>query len=157
MPSYLTFAEYKLGTTIKGGLVDLCTQSKVEEWLDRHSSKIRNRLTKRYAVDFKDPGPVPGQIKEWLTILVDINVLKFTGGTPEGREDDWAKSDADKVEAELKEAVEAQDGLFELPLRNTDALGASAVSRGGPLMYTETNPYRWTDIQYDAASQEVSS
>ena len=63
MASYLTFAQYKLGTTLKNGLVDLCGQTKVEEWLDRYSSKIRNRLIKRYAVDFKDPGPYQGKSK----------------------------------------------------------------------------------------------
>lgn len=148
MPSYLTFAQYKLGTTIKGGLVDLCGQAKVEEWLDRQSNKICNRLVKRYAVNFTDPGPVAGQIKDWLTILVDINVLKFTGGVPDGREDEWASNDLKTVNDELKEAADSEKGLFELPLRNTDISG-SAVNVCAPLGYSEQSPYTWTDRQRD--------
>lgn len=141
MPSYLTFAEYKLGTDLKGGLVDLCGELKVTEWLERSSSKLRNRLAKRYAVDFTDPGPVPGQIKDWLTTLVDVHVLKYTGGVPDGREDEWAKNDLEKVEAETKEAADAENGLYELPLRNTDTLGSSAINKGGPFGATYLTVY----------------
>jgi hypothetical protein len=77
---------------------------------------------------------------------VDVNVLKFTGGNPEGREDEWAKNDLDKVETELKEAADSKDGLLELPSRNTDVLG-SAVNIAGPLGYSEQSPYTWTDRQ----------
>lgn len=147
MPSYLTFAQYKLGTDIKPSLVDLCGQDKVEEWLDRISNKIRNRLVKRYDVDFTSPGPVPGAIKDWLTILVDIRVLKFVGGLPEGREDGWAKEAAEQVETEIKEAADSEKGLYELPLRND--VGGSAVNAGGPMGYSEASPYAWTDRQLE--------
>lgn len=150
MPSYLTFAQYKLGTDIKGSLVDLCGQAKVDEWLDRASSKIRNRLAKRYAVDFTDPGPVPGVIKDWLTLLVDIRVWKFVGGLPEGREDGWAEKDAEKVEAELKEAADSEEGLIELPLRNTDALGNSAINKGGPMAVAYNTIHGYFDAQASA-------
>ena len=74
--------------------------------------------------------------------------MKFVGGNPEGREDGWAKADQERVELELKEAADAEKGLFELPLRATDTTG-SAINAGGPMGYSEQSPYTWTDRQYD--------
>jgi hypothetical protein len=152
MPSYMTLAEYKTRTTIPASLVDSCTERGKDPafWLAMHSSTIRARLVKRYAVDFGDPGPVPDQIIEWLIVLMDIEVWKTVGGNPEGRIDGWYDTDAKRVRDELKEAVDSKDGLFELPLRSTDPLGSSAVNVGGPLGYSEASPYAWTDRQVEA-------
>lgn len=137
MPSYLTLAAYKSITTINGSIVDVCAAKgkDVQRWLDLESGHIRARLVKRYAVDFDDPGPVPDQIIKWLILLVDIPVWKCAGGNPEGREDGWAKADQEQVEAELKEAADSEEGLFELPLRNTDALGKTAINKGAPIVH----------------------
>jgi hypothetical protein len=136
MPTYLALAAYKSITTIPGSLVDACAAKgkDVGRWLEIKSAHIRARLVKRYAVDFTDPGPVPEQIIAWLVALVDIEVWKCVGGNPEGREDGWYDKDRERVEAELKEAADAEGGLFELPLRSTDPVGDSAVNKGGPFV-----------------------
>ena len=153
MPSYLTLPAYRSRTTIPSELVDSCAERGKDPqlWLDDHSSWIRGRLAKRYAVDFSDPGPVPGIILLWLKRLVDIEVWQAIGTNPEGRLDGSYEAEAQKVKDEVREAADAKDGLFELPLRNTDPLGASAVSKGAPLAYSEASPYAWTTLQADAA------
>lgn len=149
MPTYLTLAAYRSITTIPSSLVDDCAAKgkDVGRWLELGSADIRARLVKRYAVDFSDPGPVPDKIIKWLVLLVDIDVWKCVGGAPEGREDAWADKDRDRVEAELKEAADAETGLFELPPRNTDPLGASAVNKGGPVVQSFNTIYGFFDAE----------
>lgn len=150
MPSPLLLAAYRSTTTIPGSIVDRCASGgkSVQGWLDIHWSHIKARLVKRYAVesDFQG-GDVPEKIIEWLVILTDIDVWKCVGGVPEGREDGWADKDRERVESELKEAANADSGLFELPAKASDALGASAVNKGGPLLASSTTIYGWYDKQ----------
>lgn len=148
MASPLSLAAYKSITTIEASYVDLCaTKGKdVQTWLDIHWSHIKARLVKRYAVasDFNN-GSTPGKIKEWLVILTDIDVWKCVGGQPKGRVDGWADEDRLRVEEELKEAANAETGLFELPLLDTDALGASAINKGGPYASLFVSPFDYFD------------
>ncbi len=155
MASPLSLATYKTITTIDGSLVDTCADKgkSVQAWLDQKWAHIRARLVKRYAVDFITPGPVPEKIIEWLVVLVDIEVWKCVGGLPEGREDGWADKDRDRVYAEIKEAADAETGLFELPLRETDPLGASAINKGGPLVESFNTVQGWFDAQAQARDQ----
>jgi hypothetical protein len=149
MTSPLSLAEYKSITTINTSIVDVCAAKgkSVQTWLNLKWAHVKSRLVKRYSVDFTAPGPVPEKIVEWLVVLVDIEVWKCVGGNPEGREDGWYDKDRDRVEAELKEAADADTGLFELPLRNTDPTGASAVSKGGPLVESFNTVHGWFDAQ----------
>jgi len=56
-----------------------------------------------------------------------------------------AKEQHDIAVAELKEAADSKDGLFDLPLRaDTTATG---VSKGGPRGYSEASPYTNLDRQ----------
>jgi hypothetical protein len=150
VPSYLTFAEYKSASLVKDALIALVPQAKVEVWLGQQSALIRDRLTKRYAVDFNDPGPVPATITKWLGWLVDYHVVDWTGGNPEGGELDLRKRLWDQAEAEIKEAAESEKGLIELPLRNTDPLGVSAINKGGPLVASNNTIYGFFDDQQAA-------
>lgn len=147
MATYLTFAEYKARSRLRESIVDTAGSAKVEVWLSERSSKIRARLVKRYAVDFADPGPVPDVLLGWLGALVDRDVQEYVGGTPEGREDEWIVKRADQAEAEIKEAADSETGLFELPLRNTDPLGSSAIGKGGPLVESFATIQGWFDAQ----------
>jgi hypothetical protein len=146
MPSYLTFAEYRSKSRIKNALIDTCGQPKVEQFLEEYSGTIRDRLTKRYAVDFTDPGPVPATIAKWLVWGVDYDVLFYVGGNPEGREDEFAKERWTLANDELKEAANSETGLFELPLRNTDPLGNSAINKGGPFVKSFLTPFSFWKI-----------
>lgn len=134
MPSYLTFAEYKARSRVRDSIIDRAGSAKVEAFLAERSSKIRARLVKRYAVDFQDPGAPPDVLLGWLGALVDRDVQEYVGGVPEGREDEWIVKRADQAEAEIKEAADSETGLFELPLRNTDPLGSSAINKGAPIV-----------------------
>lgn len=135
MPSYLTFAEYSARSQIRASLIAQAGSAKVEVWLAERSSKIRARLVKRYAVDFTDPGPTPDVLLGWLRDLVDRDVQEYVGGQPEGREDEWIVKRYDQAEAEIKEAADSETGLFELPLRNADPLGTSAINKGAPIVH----------------------
>ena len=155
MPSYLTLAQYRSITTLDGSVVDLCTAKgkDAQRWLDMASAHIRSRLVKRYAVDFVTPGPTPDKIIEWLVLLVDIPVCKCAGVTPEGRVDDWTREDEKRVNDELKEAADAENGMFELPLRNTDPTGNSAINKGGPLVASNNTIYGYFDDQASARDE----
>jgi hypothetical protein len=146
MPSYLTFAEYSARSRIRASLITQAGSAKVEVFLSGGSSKIRARLVKRYAVDFQDPGTPPEVLLDWLTAIVDRDVQEYVGGNPEGREDEWIVKRADRAEEEIKEAANAETGLFELPLRNTDPLGASAVNLGGPIVVEYLEPINVWDV-----------
>lgn len=143
MPSYLTIAAYRSKTTVDESLIDLClTKGKdVQWWLDGASEEINARLAKRYAVDFNAPGPVPLVILRWLIRLVNIDVWECAGGLPEGREDGWADAARKQVYDDLEKAADAENGLYELPLRNTDALGSSAVNKGAPFVHEDATAY----------------
>lgn len=145
MPSYLTFDEYGARSMIRASLIGQAGSPKVTVWLNERSSKIRARLVKRYAVDFTDPGPTPDVVLSWLRDLVDHDVQEYVGGTPEGREDEWIAKRAEKADAEIKEAADAEKGLFELPLRNTDLLGNSAINQGGPYVRSYLTPHDVND------------
>lgn len=147
MPSYLTFDEYSARSMIRASLIGQAGSSKVTVWLNERSSKIRARLVKRYAVDFTDPGPTPDVVLSWLRDLVDHDVQEYVGGTPEGREDEWIAKRAEKADAEIKEAADSETGLFELPLRNTDPTGSSAINKGGPFVASNNTIYGFFDGQ----------
>lgn len=147
MPSYLALATYRQRTTVDGSLVDLCVNKgkDVGWWLDAASAEINMRLAKRYAVDFGDPGPVPDAIIKWLIRLVNVDVWECTGGLPEGRVDGWADEARKQVYVELEKAADSEKGLFELPLRNTDLLGNSAINQGGPYVRSYLTPHDVND------------
>jgi hypothetical protein len=146
MPSYLTLAAYRSITTLDGSIVDLCVAKgkDVQRWLDLDSAHIRSRLVKRYAIDWTEVEnqPAPDKIIQWLILLVDIPVCKCVGATPEGRVDDWVREDETRVNDELKEAADAENGLFELPLRET---GASAIHIGVPHVVSYQMPWNYND------------
>lgn len=140
MPTYLALATYKQRTTIDTSLVTLCENKgkDVTWWLESASAEINMRLAKRYNVDFGSPGPVPDAIVKWLIRLVNVDVWECAGGLPEGREDGWADTARKQVYEELEKAADAEKGLFELPLRNTDKLGLSAINKGGTFVHEDT-------------------
>lgn len=146
MPAYLTLVQYRAITTLDGSIVDLCVAKgkDVQRWLDLSSAHIRSRLVKRYLIDWTEVAnqPVPDKIIEWLILLVDIPVCKCTGAVPEGRVDDWVREDEKRVNDELKEAADADNGLFELPLRET---GPSAVYIGVPHVVASQMPWDYYD------------
>lgn len=119
--------------------------------LTLYSSLIDARLGKRYATPFAAASP-PTIVTLWLTRLVTPEVYKKRGVDPTDTEIDQIIKDRDQALAEIKEAADAKDGLFELPLRaDNDTVG---VTRGAPLGSSEQSPYIWAQKQWNAAQDE---
>ena len=125
-----------------------------EGWIDRKLSAISRaidaRLRKRYTVPF--PEPYPEAVCDWLARLVDPLILKKLGVDATDEQFVSIVEDAKKAGEELKEAADAEKGLFDLPL--ADTADASAISKGCPLGYSETSPYVGMDVQESIARDE---
>ena len=157
MAGYMTVAEFRSRTIMPGEDVDSLEIVKpgfLQVTLDDWSDEINARLRKRYAVPFA--APTPPIILRWLNKLATREAYHARGYNPSSKEDQVAIEDAaNRIEVELKEAADSKDGLFELPLRADNA--SSGVAVGGPLSYSETSPYKWTDVQRSAAELEDTS
>jgi hypothetical protein len=113
-----------------------------------HESWMGSRLTKRYATPFADP--VPSIVISWLVGLVTADLFAKRGFNPGSAQDEEAiLGRAQRARDEIKEAADSKDGLFDLPIRE-DLPGTSAITRGGPLAYSEASAYTWIDVQAEA-------
>lgn len=116
--------------------------------LEKASAHIDSRLPKRYATPFQTP--YPDKVVEWAAVITSYRMLlDIQGVNPESSQHVAAKERYDEVLAEVKEAADSKDGLFELPLRQEDPRGATAINAGGPFGYSEASPYSWMDVQRD--------
>ncbi len=114
--------------------------------LREESGWLNGRLQKRYATPFATP--VPSIVEKWLVAIVTLWGYKkrgFDALSPEGAE---VVKDSETARAEVKEAADSEEGLFDLPLR--DDTSATGIARGGPLAYSEPDPYAWMDAQREA-------
>lgn len=147
MSSYFaSVAEFKARSIIPPTDVDRVEAIRAGFTLARSavwSSYINSRLQKRYLVPFASP--VPETILGWLSALVSLDVMRARGVNPQDPQAELLKGDRDNALAEIKEAADAKDGLFELPVR--EDIATSAVAFGSPLGYSETSPYVWTDVE----------
>lgn len=121
--------------------------------LEYWSSWIDSRLRKRYAAPFAAAPDTPPVVMGWLARIVDRELYLKRGVNPDDQQIGDVKDRALEAKAEVKEAADSKDGLFELPLRASQPT-AQGVSRGGPLMYTEVSPYTWSSVQRDTAADE---
>lgn len=148
MTSPLTLAAWKTRTIMPQADVDSLDalepgyiQACLDDWWD----EIQARLRKRYDVAAMAVAP-PRAVLRWLTKLVTKDVYDKRGYNPSEASDQAAIiGAAEKAEASIQEAANSQTGLYDLPLLSTST--TSGVSVGGPLAYTETSPYVWTDRQ----------
>lgn len=142
---YLTVAEFKVRTVMPQADVDTLEVSEpgfLQQTLDDWSEEIDSRLAKRYAVPFKTPAP--RVVKRWLVSIVSPIAYDKRGWNPQ-QDQAAIREDAKTAKEEIKEAAEAEKGLFELPL--IAGSEQSGVVRGGPFGYSEISPYVWADIQ----------
>lgn len=100
-----------------------------------------------YSADnvYSASSPVPAIALGWIIAFVDLWVWRKRGANPQDPELVRAKEAYDDAEAEIKEAADSKDGLFDLP--TNDVVGDSAIAQGGPRAYTETSPYVSADLQ----------
>lgn len=111
-------------------------------------SRLDSRLRKRYAVPFV--APVPPVVLGWLSKLVTPDVYRKRGVNPSDPQLELVEKDRTTAEAEIKEAADSKDGLFDLPLNETATPVASAIAAGGPLGCSQTSPYDWVDVEAEA-------
>lgn len=150
--SYLDRDAFAARTDLPPEYLD-AIEDRTPGWLDvqleQWSRWIDARLSKRYAVPFEVPAPEI--VKLWLSTIVTFRALMKRGVDPSDLDVDLLREDYERVvgaadrPGEIKEAADAEKGLFELPLRqNTTATG---VAKGGPLSYSERSPYAWRNVQ----------
>ncbi len=154
MPSYLTLEAFKGLTLMPASDVDSLDTAApgwVATQLEFCSAWIDSRLTKRYEAPFT-ANPPPLTVQMWLARLVTVRCFIRRGVDPNDEQFALIKADADGAEAQIKEAADAENGLFELPLRGTDS--KTGVSKGGPFGYSEQSPYVFADRQVDVARNE---
>lgn len=112
------------------------------------TGQIEARLRKRYATPFGEP--YPEVLRSWLTRMTTVRAYLKRGVNASDAQFQVVVDDAKAADLEIKEAADAVEGLYDLPLR--DGNDASAISKGSPLSATETDPYTWTDVQAEAFS-----
>jgi hypothetical protein len=147
---HVTLLEY---TVLPMTTVD-AVEAVQEGWIDRKLSALSRaidaRLRKRYTVPFTEP--YPEAVCDWLARLVDPLILKKLGVDATDEQFVSIADDAKKAAEEIKEAADAQEGLFDLPL--LDTADASAISKGAPLGYSEASPYVGMDVQESIGRDE---
>lgn len=154
MAAYLTMSEFQDRTTMPPEFItalDAARPGWIATQLTLASRWVDARLGKRYAVPFAVP--VPDLVLGWVTRLVTFECWQRRGYDPADQSMVQAKQDADDAKAEVREAADSQDGLFDLPLR-ADIPGTSGISRKGPFSYSEQSPYVWISGQRATGTTE---
>jgi hypothetical protein len=143
---YLTLAEYKARALVPSSYVDDIEDHEpgwTEAQLTFLSARIDAQLRKRYAVPFEAPYPVTAQL--WLEAMVTERVLLRRGVDATDQQAAHLFALADKARAELQEAADSKEGLYELPLNAGDT--EDGVTKAFPLSYSEASPYTWRHNQ----------
>lgn len=86
---------------------------------------------------------VPDVILKWLTQLVTFDVLERHGADANDPFVQRRQADADAAKADVLEAANSRDGLWDLPVDDDQG---SAITTGGPRFYSETSPYVGQDL-----------
>lgn len=95
--------------------------------------------------------PVPAIVLRWLVAGVAYAVWNRRGRDPQDPYIADLKERYATTLAELKEAADSKDGLFDLPV-SEDA--DSAITTAGPDIYSETSPYVWADREIRRGVEE---
>lgn len=123
----------------------------VDNALEDRSAYIDSLLGKRYAVPFTVE-PFPSVVLRWLTVLVSLDVYMKRGFNPTDDDAQLFVKQFDTTIQELKEAANAQDGLYELPLRQD--LTGNGIVKGYARTYSESSPFVWKRIQRAIGGRE---
>ena len=152
---YLTVAEFKLLSSMPEAEID-ALESVAPGWLDQNlitvSGRINSQLRKRYAVPFASPHP--DTVRLWLAQLVTPLAYLRLGINPLDKQQVAIEKVATTAQAEIKEAADAVEGLYDLPLRSdTDESGLAAPNTR---VYSEASPFVAFDLQRETATFEDS-
>lgn len=150
---YMALAEFKAASVMPADFIDeieLRTPGWIDGRLKFGSAWLDTRLAKRYDAPFRSPYPFA--VQDWLAKIVTFECWLKRGVAASDEQIAEYKQQAASAFAEVREAADSKDGLFELPLRsNVDANG---VTRGWPRVYSEQSPYAWADLQRDIGRNE---
>lgn len=113
------------------------------------SAHFDSRLAKRYAAPFQ--APYPDVIIDNVARVVAYRLALKRGFNPSSEQDQLIEKEKEEALAWVKEAADSKDGLIELPARQATPPDVAAVNAGGPLGYSEPDPYTWTVLQAEAA------
>lgn len=155
MAAYADYETFRSLTIMPQGNVDALASAApgwIDAQLDYWSRQIDSRLRKRYAVPFEDP--YPSAVVGWLVRIVTVRAYMRFGVDANDLQFVEIRDDARAAFEEIQEAADSAVGLFDLPLIDG---GKSAISKGGPFVYSEASPYVWTDQQRDAGVKEDES
>jgi phage gp36-like protein len=144
--AYLTLLEFTNLSIVPSAVIDRVEASDpgwIAAQLEEESAWIDARLAKRYAAPFASP--YPRVVRLWLTKMVSAAVYDKHGVQPLDEQAQRYYAAADTARAEIREAADAEQGLFELPLRADTTEGG--ITRGRTLSYSEASPYVWRDRQ----------
>lgn len=108
------------------------------------SGHFDTMLAKRYGAPFQTP--YPDALVYNVAQVVTARLFMKRGFNPSSMQDKLIKDAHDAALGWLRDAADPQKGLVELPVKQ-QALGASAVTVGAPLGYSEASPYAWMDQQ----------
>ncbi len=99
-----------------------------------------------YSTDnvYTAPTPILEVFLLWLTDLVNLDILRKRGSSNDIDRKVF-EDEAARVLAEVDKAANSKDGLFDLPMVADSQ--PSAVSKGGPLFYSESSPFVSADRQ----------
>ena len=99
-----------------------------------------------YSADnlYTAPTPIVETFLQWLTDLVNLDVLRARRVSPDVDRAIF-EAEAARVLAEVEKAANSKDGLFDLPM--VADTQSSAVKKGGPLYYSESSPFVSADRQ----------
>jgi len=153
VPAYLDVAGFKEQSEMPDSDID-ALDDLYPGWLDKKlaaaSRFVDAQLIKRYQVPFVSP--YPETILEWVSRLVTVRAFIKRGVDPTDDQFDEIKKDRDAALAEIQQAANGVDGLYELPI--TASTSSSGVTKGGPQGYSEQSPYVAFDRQRETASDE---
>lgn len=138
--AYLTPETYLAITLLPLSRLDEL-QSRYPGWLEAQlegkSGVIDSLLRKRYVVPFV--APVCEPVKQWLVRLIDPIVYLKLGIDASDEQISVIIEDARQVLVELKEAADAKEGLYDLPLRAD--LESSGIAKPTVLATSDATPY----------------
>ncbi len=144
---------FRLRSDMPGDDVDLLEEREAG-YLDATIAGVRAdiyaRLRKRYDTNFTQG--VPEIVWRWLTKIATPDAYRKRGANPSDATIALLEADRTRAYEQIKEAADSVTGLYDLPL--LDTADGSAISKGGPLGYSEASPYAWTDSQAEAGMQE---
>jgi hypothetical protein len=150
MSQYVTVPEFRTRSVMPGAYVDeleIGAPGFLQSRLVARSSFTDRYLGRRFPVPFD--APYPEAVLDWVTRLVTPEAYQRRGVDPSDLSMQAAIDSAARAEEEIRQAA---NGEMLIDFYTEDK--RSRITKGAPLMYSETSPYVARDIQRSAGRLE---